>query len=126
GRLTRRRRGAGPQPGGGRERRGHAGHAGPDAGRHHLRAGRGGVVVAGSGTAALREREDIILRVENLVVTFRLGRHERVQAVSDVSFDVARGGTLGLGGGGGCGSLPGAGRRPPRRSCTPPAPRRDG
>ncbi|MCU1461380.1 MAG: transporter protein [Acidimicrobiales bacterium] len=59
--------------------------------------------MAGSGTAPLRDgREDIVLRVEHLVVEFPT-KGGRVQAVSDVSFDVAKGETLGLVGESGCG-----------------------
>ncbi|ALO45676.1 ABC transporter ATP-binding protein [Pseudohongiella spirulinae] len=50
----------------------------------------------------LRDREDIVLRVENLLVTFEVG-DKQIQAVSEVSFDVARGETLGLVGESGCG-----------------------
>jgi peptide/nickel transport system ATP-binding protein len=58
--------------------------------------------MAGSGTAHLRDG-DSMLRVENLVVEFPAGRGQRVQAVSDLSFDVVRGETLGLVGESGCG-----------------------
>jgi peptide/nickel transport system ATP-binding protein len=57
--------------------------------------------VAGSGTAHMRAG-DTLLRVEHLVVEFG-SRANRVQAVSDVSFDVAHGETLGLVGESGCG-----------------------
>ncbi len=59
--------------------------------------------MAGRGTAHLRDRDDIVLRVEDLVVEFPLERGKRVHAVSGISFDVARGETLGLVGESGCG-----------------------
>ena len=52
--------------------------------------------MAGSGTAHLRDG-DIVMRVENLVMEFPVGRTGlKVHAVSGISFDVVRGETLGL------------------------------
>jgi ABC-type glutathione transport system ATPase component len=60
--------------------------------------------MAGSGTAHLRdEQDDLVLRVEHLVVDFPAGRFGWVHAVSDVSFDLANGETLGIVGESGCG-----------------------
>ena len=59
--------------------------------------------MAGSGTAHLRPAEDVLLRVENLVVDFPAGRKQKVSAVANISFDVAQGETLGLVGESGCG-----------------------
>ena len=66
-----------------------------------LRVRRGSGVISAHGSAALR-REPMLLSVENLVVEYGAGAW-RVQAVSDVSFDVRRGETLGLVGESGCG-----------------------
>jgi peptide/nickel transport system ATP-binding protein len=60
--------------------------------------------MAGSGTAHLRDPGTALLRVEHLVVEFPVGRHGlTVNAVSDVSFDIVEGETLGLVGESGCG-----------------------
>ena len=60
--------------------------------------------MAGSGNNHLRPKfDDILLRIENLVVEFPSGRKNKVHAVSDVSFDIRKGETLGIVGESGCG-----------------------
>ncbi|MCW5259301.1 ATP-binding cassette domain-containing protein [Verminephrobacter eiseniae] len=59
--------------------------------------------MAGNGTAALRAADLALLRVENLVRVYRAKGGQRVQAVSDVSFDLLPGETLGVVGESGCG-----------------------
>jgi len=60
--------------------------------------------MAGSGTAHLRAAEDTLLRVEHLLVEFPLGRSGlKVNAVTDISLDIADGETVGLVGESGCG-----------------------
>jgi peptide/nickel transport system ATP-binding protein len=58
--------------------------------------------MAGTGSAHLRPANETLLRVEDLVVRFRSGRGS-VQAVSELSFDLVPGETLGLVGESGCG-----------------------
>lgn len=60
--------------------------------------------MAGSGTAHLRDADETLLRVENMVVEFPIGQTgDVVHAVSDVSLDLIEGETLGLVGESGCG-----------------------
>jgi peptide/nickel transport system ATP-binding protein len=59
--------------------------------------------MAGSGTAQLREATEAVVRVENLVVEFPAPKNKKVHAVSDISFDVYPGETLGIVGESGCG-----------------------
>jgi peptide/nickel transport system ATP-binding protein len=60
--------------------------------------------MAGTGTAHLKPETEALLRVEDLVVEFPVGRTGlKVHAVSGISFDVLPGETLGLVGESGCG-----------------------
>ena len=59
--------------------------------------------MAGTGKAHLRDPNEVMLRVEDLVVEFPVGRGNTVKAVSGISFDIKPGETLGLVGESGCG-----------------------
>jgi peptide/nickel transport system ATP-binding protein len=59
--------------------------------------------MAGTGKAHLRTDGDVMLLAEDLTVEFPLGGGRVVHAVSGISFDVAKGETLGLVGESGCG-----------------------
>jgi peptide/nickel transport system ATP-binding protein len=58
--------------------------------------------VAGTGTAHLRPADDVLLRVDDLVVEFN-AEGGKVKAVSGISLDLVAGETLGLVGESGCG-----------------------
>jgi peptide/nickel transport system ATP-binding protein len=59
--------------------------------------------MAGSGTAHLREDQEALLSVRDLVVEFPVGRRQVVHAVSGLSLDLLAGETLGILGESGCG-----------------------
>ena len=59
--------------------------------------------MAGTGTAHLRNGDNVLLSVRDLVVEYDSGDGSKVHAVSGVSLDIARGETLGLVGESGCG-----------------------
>ena len=62
-----------------------------------------GKVVAGSGTAHMRNTVDAVLTVRDLIVEFRVAKDKIVKAVSGLSFDVIKGETLAIVGESGCG-----------------------
>lgn len=59
--------------------------------------------MAGSGTAHMRNNDEVVLDVRDLVVEFKVGGGRVVNAVSKISFDVCRGETLAVVGESGCG-----------------------
>ena len=59
--------------------------------------------MAGTGKAHLRDDDDVIIRVDDLVVEFPAAGGRKVHAVSGISFDIRDGETLGLVGESGCG-----------------------
>ncbi|MGY9073938.1 MAG: ABC transporter ATP-binding protein [Acidimicrobiales bacterium] len=59
--------------------------------------------MAGSGKAHLRPADEVIMRVEDLVVEFPAPGGRTVHAVSGISLDVMKGETLGIVGESGCG-----------------------
>jgi len=59
--------------------------------------------VAGTGKAHLRDAQQALLRVENLVIEYKSKGGGSVQAVSDVSLDIVAGETLAVVGESGCG-----------------------
>ncbi|GIH70838.1 ABC transporter ATP-binding protein [Sphaerimonospora thailandensis] len=59
--------------------------------------------MAGSGTVHLRESEQPVLSVRDLVVEFPVGRRQKVHAVSGLNLDLLAGETLGILGESGCG-----------------------
>jgi peptide/nickel transport system ATP-binding protein len=59
--------------------------------------------MAGTGKAHLRDSDNVLIRVGDLVVEFPAGGGRKVHAVSGISFDIVEGETLGLVGESGCG-----------------------
>ncbi len=59
--------------------------------------------MAGTGKAHLRPDEEVLIKIEDMVVEFRAAGKKTVKAVSGISLDVKEGETLGLVGESGCG-----------------------
>jgi peptide/nickel transport system ATP-binding protein len=59
--------------------------------------------MAGTGKAHLRDGDNVVMRIDDLVVEFPAGGGAKVHAVSGISLDLVEGETLGLVGESGCG-----------------------